>query len=185
MQLSDAEKLILIMLSEIHEKLGIKNGVEPAFIKEAIYSGNTWGLTWQYPGIFDAKETRDEVRNEAADILDMWTLLEAAYKKLSAADKKRVKTEAAPFGDEVKFRGFDGNNESEYINVSGFLIEQLGRWSNFKGRDLNSHMPSLGGYRRTLSAYEPIRKSLGLGGGSLGADQIVTILKERMHPSHR
>ncbi len=44
MQLSDSEKLILIMLSEIHKHLGIKNGIEPEFVESAIYNEQTWGL---------------------------------------------------------------------------------------------------------------------------------------------
>ena len=42
MQLSNAEKLMLVMLSEIHEKLGIEEGVDSHFVKEAIYTDNTW-----------------------------------------------------------------------------------------------------------------------------------------------
>ena len=56
MNLSDGEKLILAMLSEIHEALEIKNGVDPKFVQSAIYSGNFWGLKWQYSGIFDSEE---------------------------------------------------------------------------------------------------------------------------------
>jgi hypothetical protein len=36
MRLSNAERLMLIMLSEIHESLKIKDGIEPQFVKDAI-----------------------------------------------------------------------------------------------------------------------------------------------------
>jgi len=48
MKLSDSEKLILVMLAEIHKHLGIEGGIDPDFVQEAIHSGNVWGLQWQY-----------------------------------------------------------------------------------------------------------------------------------------
>jgi len=73
MKLSDGEKLILFMLSELYEKLGIEGEMDPKFIKSAICSGNTWGLKWQYTGIFDSGETKPELVTEVANILDMWS----------------------------------------------------------------------------------------------------------------
>jgi hypothetical protein len=187
MKLSDGEKLILVMLSELHEKLGIKGEIEPKFVREAIFSGNTWGLKWQYPGIFDSGESSEAVVSEVVNILDMWSFLEGGYKKLSKADKARVEKEAEPLGKDVRFHGFDGNNETEYMGVARFLIDHLNRFASFfKGRDLNSHMPSIDGYRRMFAVFEPMRSSLGFGGKeNLDATQIIEILKARIHPSRR
>ena len=65
-----------------------------------------------------------------------------------------------PFGD-ARFSGFDGNNELEYISVARFLIDHLDSFTDFKGRDLNSHMPSIDRYSRMFLVFEPMRKSLG------------------------
>jgi len=176
MQLTDGEKLILIMLSEIHEKLAIPNGIDPKFVRDAIYSGNAWGLKWKYAGIFDSAESPDDVRHDVVNILDMWSFMESSYKDLSNADKTRIENEAHPFGD-ARFSGFDGNNESEYISVARFLIDHLDRFTDFKGRDLNSHMPSIDRYSRMFLVFEPIHKSLGLSGKKLGATEIIEILK--------
>jgi len=179
MKLTDPEKLILIMLSEIHEKLGIENGVDPKFVQSAIYSENTWGLRWKYTGIFtDKGETPAEV-TEVVDILDMWSFIESAYHGLSADDKERIRVEAEPFGTHVRFAGFDGNNESEHIGIARFLIDDLDRFTSFKGRDLNSHSPSLEAHRRMLAVFLPLRTSLG--GDDLTATQIVEILRARFH----
>ena len=51
MKPTNSEKLILVMLSEIHEKLCIKNGVNTKLVTNAIYSQNTWALSWDLPGI--------------------------------------------------------------------------------------------------------------------------------------
>lgn len=180
MKMTDSEKLILIMLCDLHEHLKIDGSVDPALVREAIHSGNAWGLKWQYPGIFDAEEPTEDLVNEVGEILSMWELLEASHEDLSAADKDRVKAEADPFGDPVRFPGFDGNNECEYLNVARFLVEKMDRFAEFKGRINNSHMPTLGGYRRMLAALGPIRD--GLHGNLLGAAQVIAVLNARRHP---
>jgi uncharacterized protein YfbU (UPF0304 family) len=71
-----------------------------------------------------------------------------------------LEVDAKPFGKDPQFRGFDGNNESEYMSVASFLINDLERFEEFKGRSMNSHMPSIETYRRMLSAFEPMRRNL-------------------------
>jgi uncharacterized protein YfbU (UPF0304 family) len=181
MKLGDGEKLILIMLSEIHEHLGIRDGVDPKFVRSAIYSGNTWGLRWKYPNIFDNVEIDHAVVSEVVHILDMWSFIESSYQRLSAEDKARIEAEAVPFGKDVQFTGFDGNNEGEYVGAARFLIEKLDRFSNFKGRDLDSHVPmSLDANRRMHAVFGPMRASLA--DKSLDAIQIMQILQAMIQP---
>jgi hypothetical protein len=103
--------------------------------------------------------------------------------RVPGLDKARIEKEAEPFGKNLRFRGFDGNNETEYLGVSRFLIEHLDRFTHFKGRDLNSHMPSIEAYRRMYEVFKPMRNSLGR--GELNASQIIEILKAELHPSMR
>ena len=35
-------------------------------------------------------------------------------------------------GKNLKFHGFDGNNEPECMGIARFLVEQLGRFTDFK-----------------------------------------------------
>lgn len=182
MDLSDGEKLIILMLTDMYKAMKVKGDFDPGFIASTIHNDQLWGFNWQYGGIpFGPYET-PEVVKETANILDMWFLIEEGYAKLSKADKAKVEKEAAPFGKDVKFRGFDGNNENHF-GVANYLVDDLKRFTHFKGRDLNSHMPTVDAYTRMYSAFEPIRASLGP--GSLSADQIIRILKEMLHPEHR
>ncbi len=177
MKLTNSEKLILIMLSDIYEKLGIDgdSGIDPKFVKSAIYSDNTWGLEWQYTGIFlDRTEPTPPEVTEVVNYLDMWSFIEEAYDKLDASARKMLEKKADPFGQHVQFRGFDGNNEPEYMGIAQFLIEDLDRFQRFKDRDLNSHMPSVGLYRRMYQIFEPIRRTLIDRG--LSIDELVAIL---------
>jgi uncharacterized protein len=112
------------------------------------------------------------------DFLDMWSLIESGYDALSKPDKTRVEREIGAVGRMATFPGFDGNNEAEHLNVARFLIDHLDRYEQFKERELNSHMPSIEAYRRMYEVFEPMHRSLGVG-GNLNAAQIIEILRAR------
>jgi uncharacterized protein YfbU (UPF0304 family) len=157
MKLSQGEKLILLMLCEIQEHLKIKGETNTKLIKKAIFSGNLWGLQWGLPGVFHDEETPENVVSETVNILQMWERLEQSFDGLKPNDKQLLaNNKELPFGGKVRFFGFDGNNESSYINAASFLIDSLARFMHFKGRDLNAHMPTLDGHRRMLAVFEPI-----------------------------
>jgi hypothetical protein len=59
------------------------------------------------------------------------------------------------------------------------LINDLERFSSFKGRELNSHTARTATYRRMLRVFEPMRPNLV--GRELGATEIIALL----HPDHR
>ncbi|MEZ8093328.1 YfbU family protein [Photobacterium swingsii] len=184
MKITDGEKLILLMLSELYDKLKVDGEVEPDFIRSAIFSDNTWSIPWKYVGIpFEEQET-PEIVKEVLDILDMWSMIERSYANLSDESKKFVENEAAPFGKDPMFRGFDGNNESEYMGTASFLVNDLDRFEEFKGRDFNSHCPSIDTYNRMLGVFKPIlRRNLNF--RPLSAQELVEILKEKVHPDSR
>ena len=57
------------------------------------------------------------------------------------------------------FRGFDGNNETEYMIFARFLIEEQGKFSEqqaylSKNDGLNSHTEMLNKYRRMIARWE-------------------------------
>src|SRR5947209_4609316 len=116
----------------------------------------------------------------------MWATLEGSHVRLSPAEKDWVTTEATPFGDHIEFRGFDGNNETEQMSIARFLVDDLGRFERFKGRDFNSHTASVDAYRRMLGVFLHLRPSLAERTPPfLTAAEIIEILKERIHPEHR
>ena len=87
----------------------------------------------------------------------MWTA--GGYGKLSPSDKNTLEKDAAPFGKDVKFRCFDGNNEPHF-HIAHYIINDLERFSHFTGRELNSHHPSIEGYLRMYEVFEPLRSGL-------------------------
>src|SRR5664279_4949079 len=136
--------------------LKIEGGTNTKLIQEAIFSGNLWGLDWGLPRVFHDTETPPEVVGETGYILAMWDRLEQSFDNLAPSDKEWLAKHAEPFGRNVRFPGFDGNDEASYINAARFLIDSLERFQHFKGRDLNAHMPTLAAHRRMLSIFDPI-----------------------------
>lgn len=183
MKITDGEKLIILMLSELYEELEVNGEIDPKFIKEAIFSNNLWALPWKYSGIPFEDQEDPEIAREVLDILDMWSFVEHSYAQLNDEQKALLEKEAAPFGKDPRFPGFDGNNESEYMGAASFIVNELERFKGFKGRSFNSHCPSIDGHRRMLSVFKDVRNNLDF--GPMSGDDLSAILKERAHPSRR
>jgi uncharacterized protein YfbU (UPF0304 family) len=189
--MKDSEKLILTLLCNMYKSMGIKDrnyGLDPDFILEAIRGGHYWGLKWKYEGLLHNYFDNEQTLREVVDILDMWSFLEEAINVLSPEDKDYIKTKADYSAEQIKFGGFDGNNEHEHLNLAHFLINEMERFTEFKDRgghkgDLNCHYPSLDVHRRMLEVFNPLRKTLS--GRRLNAKEIVEIVKARVHSSMR
>jgi uncharacterized protein YfbU (UPF0304 family) len=176
MKLSDGEKLILMMLADMYKHLKIRDPeFDPKFITATITNDYLWGFNWQYTGIpFEKEESPLEVK-ETAEILDMWSFIERSYEDLPPTEKTKV--QKATRLTDIKFPGFDGNNESQF-GIALYFVDDLKRFEHFKGRDLNSHFPSsIDGYRNMYRVFEPMRKTLA--NRSLNADEIASILNAR------
>lgn len=181
MKLSNPEKLILLMLSEIYDKLGLTE-VDTSLLRSAIYTENTWALDWEMQGVVGSEsEPPPPLVHKVINYLDMWSFLEEAHNSFDAPTKDRVAQEAEPFGKHVRFPGFDGNNESEALSIAKILVNDMGRFSRFKGRDMNSHAPLLENYARMYKIFEPIRATL-TGTQFLEPEHVIAILHAMRNP---
>jgi uncharacterized protein len=169
---TDGDRLVLLMLRDLMKHFHVRGEINPDLVAEAIWGGHLWGLEWEYDGLFHSHKDRRSTVREVVDILEMWTLIENSFGKLSQKDKQHVEKDG---NEHVGFIGFDGNYETEYLSVARFLIEQLNRFANFKGRELNSHFPVLDRYHRMLDEFYPIRKSLT--GRDLTGVELIKVLK--------
>jgi len=181
---SPGEKLLVHMVCDLLKGQKIKTDFDADFIQDALLGGHLWALEWQMRGTFHNHVDNTETVSEVANILDMWDLIEASFEELDKKGKALVEAEAGVFGKDPKFRGFDGNNESEHMGIAIFFVEKMGRFARFKAREMNSHFPtSLEGYRRMLAVFEPIRDTLI--GTLMTPQQLAKVLNERVHPSQR
>lgn len=177
LQLSDGERLILAMLSELYQKLGVKGDIDPEFVKTVVWGNDDWALAWKYDWLFPSRENPKEVE-ETANILSMWRVLEQSYANLSKADKDRIKVEAHPFGDEVKFVGFDANNDP-HQHIAEVIVNVLGRFEERKGKIPNSHSSAtITGYRSMLQEYQAVISEKAPT-GQLTTDDLIRILSAR------
>ena len=172
MNFTDEQRLIVTMLGEIGQHLGIKNGLDYGLIAKSAAWHDDWAITWAHDAIFPGSATPAHVRH-VVDVLDMWDFIENAYARLQPADQAKV--QAAWYGQAPELSGFDGNNESEYYHAAKVLIDDLNRFQHFSGRDLNSHAPSIDRHQRQLEVFLPIRQNIHM--GAMTADQIIAVLK--------
>jgi uncharacterized protein YfbU (UPF0304 family) len=68
-------------------------------------------------------------------------------------------------------------------SLAMFLVNDLERFQEFKGRDFNSHMQLVELYNRMLEAFEPIRETLT--NKPMNLENLTSILKAAIHPSRR
>src|SRR5450631_3137193 len=109
MDLSDGERLILLMLGDLYKTLGVEGEIDGEFVQQSILSDQLWGLHHKYQGLLPGHTDYPAEVSEVFDVFDMYRLLGAHYGYLSPEDKKRV-DEANPF-HEIKFPGFDSHEE--------------------------------------------------------------------------
>ncbi|MCK1459604.1 YfbU family protein [Bradyrhizobium sp. 2] len=180
MKLSDGEKLTILMLCDIYKALKIKGEFDPEFISTTIFKDHLWGFNWELSGIpFEKGDDPPEV-GETCDFLDMWKFIETGYEKLTPAEKKQLAKDADPFGNHVKFPGFDGNHEPHYGIASYMIRDMQHRFEYFKGRDLNSHSSSVSSYKRMYKIFETMRAGLNM--RELNLAELTTILNAQRYP---
>lgn len=145
------------MICEIHTELGLNgNGYDSKLILNAVESGNTWAINWEYSGVLGFEQMdEDPDLKWVVDVLEMWEFMEEGYEALTPKEKDELAEKADPFGRNVKFPGFDGNNESRLMSIARFLINEMDRFQRFAGRDLNSHSPSIDEYQRMYEVFKP------------------------------
>ena len=164
--LTEGEKLLAIMLCDIMKKVGADSDIEPDFVADAIHGGQLWALKARYSGIFHGEDHSEDTAREVGKILSMCSFVEWSINQLPAAEQAEI-----PAEDKIVFVGFDGNNE-EHFSVAKFMVEKMGDFAEFKGRDFNSHAPMVTQYNRQVDAWDHVRG----GTGALSLEQIKTIL---------
>lgn len=173
---SDGEKMLILMMGDLYKKMQITRAeMDPDFLAQVIYGGHYWAPKWEMNGVFHEHADDPEDLKHVVNVLDMWSFMEEAYERLSAEEKAFIVEEVGPWATDVKFPGFDGNEEGTQMQIASFLIEKMGRFRQFKGRSLNSHSSTFERYASMFRIFEPIRSTLV--GKGLSAQQLIELLK--------
>lgn len=182
MKISPGEKLILHMLADLFEHLGVESELDPAFIKSAL-DGHEWAISSRYGG-FERDNSSDQVANEVGEILMMWRVIEERYAELSTDEKARLAALSPIFGEEPKFPGFDGNAGTGHYGTAAFLIRHDFGWDHFKKHYLNSHGSApVEGQLRMVARFREVQSQKNF--EPLSVEDLATILDERVHPENR
>lgn len=131
MKLSDSERLIVLMLSDLHRHLMVSGTMDAGLVAKLVYEENEWALAWKYD-CFTSRAGEPAEVNETAKILDMWWTIETSIEALPDHDKEEVERLCR----EVSFRGFDG--WGKHYAIAMVLVFDLGRYQRFKGRNLRA-----------------------------------------------
>lgn len=161
MELSTFEKLALTMLTDICEKLGATQSVDPKLIKDAISSGNLWAIDWKYRGLSVDPLSEITVR-EVADILNMWLVIEKAGGR--------------------KFPGIDGNHDPHHASAARFMMDHIDHFQQFRGRASDAAL-HLEDYRRMLKKFEQLKPELSdrtISGAEI--DELVAVPADQGYP---
>ncbi|OWQ35586.1 YfbU family protein [Pseudomonas sp. DrBHI1] len=187
MEFTNEQKLIITLLTDIHAKLEIEDSLDPMLVQRMVSEGQGWALEWKYPGMFEESGETPTAVVFVCEVLEMWSVLEGSFEALDDNQRQALSEAAGVFGRNVRFPGFDGNNEGEYLSIAHILVEDLERWSEFQGRIDNAHMPTIDGYERMLPVFDAIRdRKLDDGNfNGLDVEELAQILNERTHPENR
>src|SRR5690242_18570640 len=149
MKLSDGERLIVVMLADVMQAMGLNHEIDPTLVKRLAVNHDDWAIASRYHGIFDGEGPSDAEVSETHEILSMWSWIEHSISQLEGAEAE----EAANF-HHSQFSGFDGNNDPHF-GIAHTMINDLGYYDEFADRNLNSHSrATLERYRRMLPQYK-------------------------------
>lgn len=149
MEMSDGERLIVVMLAEVMEALKLDREINPTLVKSLAINNDGWAIARKYPGIFESHAPSDDVVRETTDILWMWGIIESSIEKLSGAEAEEAKA-----WHWNAFGGFDANHDPHF-GVAQTMIQDLDEFSSSrKGVNLNSHsQASLPRYRQVYEKF--------------------------------
>lgn len=170
MQLDKKERLALVNQFLILEKLYPEEADYYAKHRQAIAEGYELHYDWIYENLWDGL-SKEECKL-VLDILDMYRALHFASTKSQCEEFKSHYW--------LKFKGFDGNNESSHMAYCRYFIVDLGRFDELRYDqefpDLNSHMPSVHKYSAMLEIWKSQDKPF-----DLSDEQALAILEARSH----
>ncbi|MFQ3184766.1 MAG: hypothetical protein ACI9RO_001085 [Alteromonas macleodii] len=72
MQLSDGERLIVLMLADIMKTQNINGVIDPSLISTLATDGDDWAIKHHYPNIFSGGQQTDLVVSDTNKFLNMW-----------------------------------------------------------------------------------------------------------------
>lgn len=170
--LTPFQRLSLMNQLSILKRLDPDNAEDYDDQIEILHSGYSVLYGEVFQGVFE--EMPLEECEYVFDVLDMHRNLINSFEALQ--DKQGLTAE------DVRFRGFDGNNETKRWAFAEYL-QKTGRWKETLVGGLNSHsMMTMHRYPDMLKRYEPIKQKIldsHSGKWQLTAEQIKVVIGKK------
>lgn len=155
MELSKKERLFLYNQYEILKLLNSKDKYAVQKYEEhqeVLLNGYKYNYNNLIQGMYD--DTPDEVSKFVWDVFNMFRALYNSYHDLEEEQKEQINM------NDIKFQGYDGNEEGEYYSYANFILENMKRYDEIydNGKvELNSHRNMVPTYRKMLDAWVRVR----------------------------
>lgn len=147
MRLSKIERLNLIHQYLILEKLYPELKQHYSELREALENGYSLHYSWCFEYLNN--DMSEEECKKVLDILDMYRAITFSLEK--------VKSATISSNHYHIFKGFDGNEEGQYMQYTDFFIKKLGRFDELlygnDNKSFNSHSRMLPKYSRMLLVW--------------------------------
>lgn len=149
-KLTTKDRAMFIYLLKI-----LKNQGDQDYDYENMIKALQYGYEYHYSDVFDClfdEELSTNGCREVLDILEMYRGIIYSFNYLKREGKLKTLTE-----NDVRFPGFDGNNETKQMSYTDYFIRDLGRYDEIEALShgyYNSHSPKLGKYRSMLEKWE-------------------------------
>lgn len=155
-KLSKTDRAKFIYLLKI-----LKNQGDEEYDYDNMIKALQYGYEYHYSDVFDClfdEELSADGCREVLDILEMYRGIIYSYINL-----KREGIQLSLTEDDIRFPGFDGNNEGKQMSYTEYFIKDLGRYDEIEQLShgyYNSHWPKLGDYRTMLEKWQEYKNTL-------------------------
>ena len=151
MELDKKERLLFSYLLRILEKLEPEEAEYHARNRKAIEHGYKLHYNWITENLYD--EMPEEECKFVLDVLDMYRSLNYSYESNNLSDED--------LKERIRFRGFDGNNETRFMGYAHYFMHDLDRYNELHDRsdypNYNTHHPTLKKYTRMIEKWRSIQ----------------------------
>lgn len=151
MNLSKKERLLLVNQYKILSSLEKNNSSHYNELIEILENGYSI-----FYSMVDEWMSEDMPTEEGKFVLDILDFYRAVDNLKRTTKNKTLEDHPLSF-----FRGFDGNNEGEYMSFARFLLQKQGKFSEQeqylrRNDNMNSHMPMAPRYREILEKAKSV-----------------------------
>lgn len=151
MELSNKDKLLVTLLTDIYGHLKVVGALDPFLVHRAVSSDQGWALEWKYPALFPPSGECPAEVAYVMQVLSMWERIELSYEALDVEEQLLLARDVGLTAAKPVFPGFNSKQEGALLGIARLLVNDLQRWPLFSGRLRSARHSTVAGYDRMLA----------------------------------